>query len=62
MQILRITNKEKEIIKSGNLLLLTDKLKESEEIWFQRLKMDQKDHRHVQGVYAVLSDLIEVLT
>lgn len=62
MQILKVNDREMEVIQSGNLLALKDKVKEAEEFYFLKLKMEKSDYRHVQGVYAVLSDLLEILT
>lgn len=62
MRILNINDIEKDKISNGNLTLLKEKLGEAEALWFERLLKEQKDHRFTQGVYSLLSDVIEVLS
>jgi len=62
MRILNISKKEKEIINSGNLILLKEKIVEAENVWHNKLISTTKDHRYVQAVYTTILDMKELLT
>jgi hypothetical protein len=56
-----IKPQEIEDIQGGRINLLHDKLVEAEEKWGKQLMLGKEDHRHTQGVYCLLTDLLTLL-
>ena len=61
MLILNISEREREVIKKGNLSLLKKKLESEKEKWMKNVLLSKDDQRFYQGVCCTLIDVLELL-
>ncbi len=61
MLILSISEKDRELIKKGNLSVLKKRLESEKEKWHKSVLLGKDDQRFHQGICCTLMDILELL-